>query len=157
MTFAARITRSYKLVEGLYEVSLEQSFENLTDTPMTVRFSQLGPVELPIGIIRYGGDPRRVRMGVIAGPQNDPKGTEVAGRSPLLQRADILGHPARSGGTWVWPDMPIWPNEHSIAEHQSLSWIGVTNRFFAVTVHALRRSESSPRIPSTGTRARLSN
>lgn len=129
----ARVTRTYKLVDGLYEFTLDTNFENLTDTPMTVRFTELGPVELPIGVIRYGGDPRRVRMGTIT----DPKGEEVGGRTPILTRAEVLGHAALAGNAWVWPDVPIWPNEKSIAEHQTLSWIGVTNRFFGVTVHAL--------------------
>ncbi|HYD01594.1 MAG TPA: membrane protein insertase YidC [Phycisphaerales bacterium] len=129
-TPVARVTRSYKLVENLYELTLDQTFENLTDRPMSVRFTQLGPVELPIGIIRYGGDPRRVRMGIITGD-------EVAGRSPLLTRDDVLAHAALLNGQWVWPDVPVWPTEAALQEQQSLSWIGVTNRFFAVTVHAL--------------------
>ena len=128
----ARVNRTYTLVKDLYEVVLQQSVENLTSAPMTVRFSQLGPVELPIGIIRYGGDPRRVRIGHL-----DESGREVAGRAPLLVHADVLGNASRSNNAWVWPDVTVWPTEQSINEHQSLSWVGTANRFFAVTVHAL--------------------
>ncbi len=133
----ARVTRTYRLVDDLYEITLEQAFENLTDKPMKVRFSQLGPVELPIGIIRYGGDPRRVRLGILANPTVDPTGTAVEGQSPLLTRADVLGKATVIGGTWVWPDITVWPTPKAAAENKSLAWIGVTNRFFTVTVHSL--------------------
>jgi YidC/Oxa1 family membrane protein insertase len=138
----ARVTRAYKLVDNLYELTLDQGVENLTDKPMTVRFSQLGPVELPIGIIRYGGDPRRVRLGIMPGAERDATGAEVAGHSPLLTRADVLSHPALLNGEWVWPDVPVWPTVKSAAEHQTLSWIGTTNRFFSVTVHALPEKQA---------------
>ncbi|MDP1660509.1 MAG: membrane protein insertase YidC [Phycisphaerales bacterium] len=133
----ARVSRTYRLVDDLYEVTLEQSFENLTDKPMAVRFSQLGPVELPIGIIRYGGDPRRVRLGILANPTVDPTGKAVEGQSPLLTRDDVLGKAAIASGTWVWPDITVWPTPKAAAENKSLAWIGVTNRFFTVTVHSL--------------------
>lgn len=121
----ARITRTYKLVEHVYEFTLEQTFENLTGTPLDVRFVQTGPVELPIGVIRYGGDPRRVRMGLI-----DANGVDVAGRTPVLSRPDVLGAIAK-------PVAPVWPIEAYAQEHKTLAWIGTANRFFAVTAHAL--------------------
>jgi len=130
----ARVTRTYRVIENLYEVTLDQRVENLTDKPLSVRFTQLGPVELPIGVIRYGGDPRRVRLGIMEG---DATGSHIEGRSPILQRADVLAHPAQLNGQVVWPDTPIWPSAKSKEAGQSLSWIGLTNRFFAVTVHAL--------------------
>lgn len=154
----ARVTRTFKLVDGLYELTLDQNVENLTAKPMTVRISQLGPVELPIGIIRYGGDPRRVRLGIIPGPDRDPTGTEVSGQSPLLTRAEVLSHPAVLNGAYVWPDVAIWPSVKSTAERQSLAWIGMTNRFFAVTTHSLpARQPQRTDLPKPGADDRLNS
>ncbi|MFT3683927.1 MAG: membrane protein insertase YidC [Phycisphaerales bacterium] len=120
----ARVTREFRLVEGVYEFTLDTKFENLTDTPMTVQFTEVGPAELPISVIRYGGDPRRVRMGLIT----DPDVEHVAGRSPVISRNEFLGH--------LEPTLPVWPPAKPPADKQWLSWVGTSNRFFAVTVHA---------------------
>ncbi|MBY0309203.1 MAG: membrane protein insertase YidC, partial [Phycisphaerales bacterium] len=129
----ARVSRTFRLVQGLYEFTVETAFENLTAVPMTVRFTETGPVELPIGVIRYGGDPRRARFGLVSGSDTQ----DVSGRTPLMRRDQMLG--SMPGGSWG--PLTVWPTEQTAPHGEALSWFGLTNRFFAVTVHALPSPE----------------
>ena len=76
---ALRITRAFTLKSGEFELGLEQNIENLTGHPIALEWHQFGPTSLPAGIIRYGGDVRRVRFGFIQPQKADP-GSDRAGQ-----------------------------------------------------------------------------
>lgn len=134
------ITRRYLLDRARYDFTLEQRFENRTDRPLSVRWHQLGPVDLPVGVIRYGGDVRRLRLGYLTGPAVDPEQQVVRGDTRfLVAHATVLGAPVFDPGRneWVFPPHTIWPDAESGKESLSLSWAALTNRYFAVAVHAI--------------------
>jgi YidC/Oxa1 family membrane protein insertase len=130
----ARVTRVYTLTPGTYSISLTQKVENLTRAPMSVRWWQFGPVDLPAGNTSYGGDKRRVRFGYLASPQADPAGQYVlTGQYETLARASVLG--ARDSGGYYKAGETAWPNPASSKHGLSLVWLGMTNRYFGVALH----------------------
>ncbi len=132
------IKRTYTLEPGRYDVLLTQSFENTTPRELTLRWHQLGPVDLPIGIIRYGGDVRRVRLGYLSPRTIDPDQQFVRGDTRfLLAHAAVLGTPEFDGGRneFAFPPHAVWPDAAAVAEGLSLSWAAFTNGYFAVAVH----------------------
>ena len=135
LTPALLITRHYTLPAGGYHIFLEQTVENLTSQPLTVRWFQMGPTDLPKGKATYGGDLRRARLGVIPGPATDPTGQAVLGRD-FIPHADLITKPNWQNGP-VWPDLLLFPPATPEGATQSLAWVGAQNRYFAVTLHAL--------------------
>lgn len=134
----ARISRRYELTDGSYDIVLHQSVENLTGAPITVRWYQLGPVELPKDAATYGGDKRRFRFGYLPSATINPGRQYVAADDFLWPResATVLG--PRDKATSRYPAIfPIWPNSRSTSEGYDLAWIGMTNRYFGVSVHPL--------------------
>ncbi|MFN0011568.1 MAG: membrane protein insertase YidC [Phycisphaerales bacterium] len=132
------IKRTYTLETGLYDVILTQTFENASGRALTLRWHQLGPVDLPIGIIRYGGDVRRVRLGYLPPRATDPDQQFVRGDTRfLLAHAAVLGEPAFDAGRneFAFGPHAIWPDAAAVTEGLSLSWAAFTNRYFAVAVH----------------------
>ncbi len=108
------------------ELTIKQSIENLTSAPHDIRIEQWGPGDLPIGTGRYG-DFRRFRFGYL-----DPRDTQTVFAKDtdyLTQRTSILSDHAQEN------DNVLWPNEASIENNYSLSWAGVTNRYFAFLVY----------------------
>ncbi len=143
----ARVERRYSLKPGAYELGVMQRVVNLSAEPLDVVWRQLGPIDLPIGIIRYGGDVRRVRLGYLLGPTVDPEAQFVmADTRYLLPHTGMVENqvfdPAR--GTWVWPEKGIWPDKNTATEKLTLSWAALTNRYFAVAIHPAERTMASP-------------
>lgn len=134
----ARINRRYELTKGSYEIVLRQSVENLSAEAITVKWYQLGPVELPRDAATYGGDKRRFRFGYLSSPAINPGRQYVAADDFLWPResAGVLG--PRDKATKRYPAIqPLWPNDKSRAEGYDLAWVGMTNRYFGVAVHPL--------------------
>jgi YidC/Oxa1 family membrane protein insertase len=141
---AARITRSYKVEPGAYDLVLEQRLDNRTTAAMSVVWRQLGPIDLPMGVVRYGGDPRRVRLGYLTPPASDPDQQVVLAdpSSPfMLTHAEILGSPTFDGarGEFTFGEMPLWPdkNGYVVKNQYGLAWVAMANRHFAVSAHPL--------------------
>jgi YidC/Oxa1 family membrane protein insertase len=127
----ARVTRRYELPADSYSVRIHQNLVNLTDAPLTVRWFQLGPSEMPADKITYGGDKRRVRFGYLVDPKSDPSRQLVLGsdsavvldHATFMGPLDAMGRPAA--------DMKLWPNETTAKRGYELVWTGSTNRYFA--------------------------
>jgi YidC/Oxa1 family membrane protein insertase len=136
---AVSVTRRYRLREGGYDLVLEQSLRNLTGRAINVTWHQFGPVDLPIGVIRYGGDVRRIRLGYLRSLQSDPNQQVVFGGDRfMIPHATALGSPTMDAtGQWAWPEFAIWPEARAKADGLSLSWAALTNRYFAVAVHPI--------------------
>lgn len=127
----AKVTRRYELVKDSYSVRVHQSIVNLTDGPLTVRWFQLGPAEMPGDKITYGGDKRRVRFGYLVDPKSDPSRQIVLGNdsSVVLDHATFIGPVDATGRPAA--DLKLWPNETTAKRGYELVWTGSTNRYFA--------------------------
>ncbi|MFZ4574000.1 MAG: YidC/Oxa1 family insertase periplasmic-domain containing protein [Phycisphaerales bacterium] len=123
-----RIERTVELTPGAYEIVLRQTVENLSAAPLEVVWAQLGPVDLPQDSASYGGDKRRVRFGYLLPPSYDPKRQSVVSDAYSLARAKLLG-------TTALAESPQWPTEKSAAAQHELSWVGLTNRYYATAVY----------------------
>ena len=128
---AARIERAFILTPHSYDVRLNQSFENLTDTPMTVSWTQEGPLELDKGAVTYGGDRRRTRFGFMEDPSRGG-GQRVRTERYLYGRDRLVKNAATKPAAET-----IWPNTVSENNGDTLVWFGETNRYFGVTMHPL--------------------
>ncbi|MBC7772595.1 MAG: YidC/Oxa1 family insertase periplasmic-domain containing protein [Pyrinomonadaceae bacterium] len=135
---ALTITRSYELEKNSYDIKLKQTVQNLTDQPVKVVWHQYGPSDLPKGLIRYGGDRRRVRLGYLTDPQLDPTQQIVEAKKYVLDRPTVLGSPTgMSGSLRTWLSTPLWPNPDSLSNKFTPVWLGMTNRHFGVAMHTL--------------------
>jgi len=131
---ALRIDRVFELSPGSYEFRVRQKLTNLSKIPLTVVFHEIGPIDQPQGIIRYGGDPRNVRFGFVEDTKDDPSQTILSndGSAALVTRMTALGSPGPSGAYAV---KPLWPNTASLREQYTLVWAATTSRYFTVAAH----------------------
>ncbi len=133
----AKVVRTYSLQPGSYEVVLHQHVENLTDAPMSVVWEQFGPVELPVGTIRYGGDIRRVRFGYLLDQTRFPPDVQASEfqtshRSALGKATGVL-----PSGLPRWDSSALWPNPTSTKNSYDLVWTGMTSRYFGAMLHGV--------------------
>jgi YidC/Oxa1 family membrane protein insertase len=134
----ALVTRRYALRAGGYDLVLDQQLRNLTGRAISVTWHQFGPVDLPIGVIRYGGDIRRIRLGYLTSLANDPDQQMVFGGDRfMIPHATALGSPTFAPEGWVFPEFAVWPEERAVRDGLSLAWAALTNRYFAVAVHPI--------------------
>ncbi len=137
---AVRITRAYEVRPGTYDLAITQKAENLTDRAITLTWHQFGPTSLPSGTIRYGGDVRRVRFGFQLSKEKDPERLVIADDrgGSLIPYATALD--TQNGvfpGTLLprWDAKPLWPNADSTKHELSLSWVGMTGRYYTVAMY----------------------
>ena len=124
----ARITKRYILPANSYDIQIDQTFENLTDQPMSIEWVQYGPVDLPPGPLGYGGDPRRLRFGYLLSPKQDPSQQLVQTERRIHRRTSIISKPYDPFGR-------VWPSDTGAKEGWSAVWAAMTNRYFAFVVH----------------------
>jgi len=133
---AVTITRRYTLSPGSFQIRVEQRVASTAAVPLAVAFTQFGPVDLPVGVARYGGDMRRVRFGYVFDPAADPA-QRVASRKFLLTHDDVVGPPGPDG---AYPAHTLWPNKTSVEDGLGLVWVALTSRYFAAVAHPLPAS-----------------
>jgi YidC/Oxa1 family membrane protein insertase len=126
----ARLTRAYTLPKGSYELRIAQGFENLSGRAVTVRWLQLGPVDLEQDAASYGGDKRRVRFGYLLSPAGQGSDPTVLAQDFRWPRGsgEVLGRADRAGNYPAALD--LWPNARSTRQQYRLVWPGLTNRYF---------------------------
>lgn len=129
-----RLTRRYALAPDGITVILQQHVENLTQQPYTIRWYQAGPIELPHDEGTYGGDRRRLTFGYLLSPQRDPSQTSVMADEFRLARNTYLGK--RVNGV-IQRELVQWPNKTSTENGYALSWVAMSNRFFASAAFAI--------------------
>lgn len=128
-----RIERAYRFHPDQHDLLLDQKFTNLTSTPLTVRFTQFGPVDPPNDSAGYGGDKRRVRFGYLLKPAADPARQTVLASDFVIPRDTELGAVNKATGVYE-PSRQSWPRPESIEKGHELVWAGLTNRYFGVAV-----------------------
>jgi YidC/Oxa1 family membrane protein insertase len=141
----ARLTRAWKLAPGRYDLALEQKVENLTQAPLSVQWVQTGPTDLPAGIVRYGGDKRRVRFGYMLDPKADPAQESVlspASRPGLYDHVQAMR--GKNKGDDPATPFALWPTDETRASGLVLVWTAMTNRYFSVAVHRSSVGVSAP-------------
>ncbi|MBS0189536.1 MAG: membrane protein insertase YidC [Phycisphaerales bacterium] len=129
----ARIVRQYSLARDARNLVLNQKIENLSGQNLSIRWLQIGPVDLPADDISIG-EKRRLRFGYLLSPAYDPTQDYVLSRDYVLEHPTVLGAKLPDGSYMA--DITEWPNELSKERQYTLSWIGLTNRYFGVALHA---------------------
>lgn len=133
-----RLTRRYRLEAGSYDLVLEQRAENLSAEKHTLTWYQFGPADLPMGIVRYGGDKRRVRFGYLASPRIDPSQQYVESKKFLLDRGAVMGKAIDATAVALsWPPKALWPTDTTKENGFTLVWAAMTNRYFGVALHPI--------------------
>lgn len=140
-----KVSREYRLRADKYDVELIQSVQNVSGQTLNVQWMQHGPVDVPVGVVRYGGDSRRLRIGHLPGAMMNPDQQWVNADRFSSYHADVLGTPLDAAGA-TWNEQKLWPVPGHEAEALGLSWVAVTNRSFSVSVHPLveRQAELAP-------------
>lgn len=138
------IERIYELQPQSYELTLRQRIRNLTDRPLDVVFIQYGPADPP-QIAVYPGDRRRMRYGYLLSEADDPSRLQVFADDQLRPRGELLGKAAKSNGVRLHqPLRAIWPTERAERDGWRLSWIALSNRYFAVAALPLLDPDTQP-------------
>lgn len=133
----ALLVRRYAITPGAYGLAIEQSARNLSGRPLRIVWYQTGPIDLPVGVKRYGGDLRTLTLGSVPGPQTNPSGQTVIAGAAIAHDA-LLGRPINAAAQVLdWPDKQLWPPAAGRAATDRLSWAAMKNRFFAVAALAL--------------------
>ncbi|MBX3390357.1 MAG: YidC/Oxa1 family insertase periplasmic-domain containing protein [Phycisphaeraceae bacterium] len=130
---AMRITRTYSLAADAHNLLVAQNVENLSNAPISFRFIQIGPVDLPMDAATYVGEKRRLRFGYLLSPQYDPTQSFVQSRDYVIEHSAVLGTKQPNGH--YTESVTEWPNALSKEKQFTLSWIGLTNRYFGVALH----------------------
>jgi YidC/Oxa1 family membrane protein insertase len=139
-----RVVRAYRLKPGGYDMVLDQRIDNLSGLPLDVTYTQFGPADLPKGIIRYGGDLRRLRFGFLEREAVNPGRQTVSAQRFISVHQALLGEVRQdpATGTLFFPPLKVWPTPESQEDQVQLSWFALTNRYFAVAVHTIPERQS---------------
>ena len=132
-----RIERKYTLKPNQrHGFFLEETIENLTDGPLSVRLVTTGPIDMPEAETTYAGDRRRVRYGYLLPQEQQGTSLVVTPDDKLKSRTKLLGKkaPAQYGKAYS-PALTVWPNEEVLPHATRLSWIGFSDRYFVVALH----------------------
>ncbi len=133
----ARIERRFTLKpneqHGFY---LDETIENLSSDPIQARLISTGAIDMPKAGSSYGGDRRRVRYGFLLPPEQQGTSMTVQVDEKLKSRNKLLGKKIAGPYGKAYPSrMLIWPNNELLEGAQRLSWLALTDRYFAVVMH----------------------
>lgn len=132
-----RIERAFALKPGsAHGFTLTETVENLTGQPLRVSLNTTGLIDMPQAKTTYAGDRRRVRYGFIAPPEQQGTSLRVQVDNELRARTKLLGKRASTAyGKAYEQSLTVWPNEQILPGAARLSWLGLTDRYFAVLMH----------------------
>ena len=149
-----RVTRRWLVgdasgMQGQGALKLEQQIENVSSIPLTVRWFQTGPIDMPHEAKGYGGDKRKVRFGYLLPPNLEPtRSVVMAGEYDIPHQSLVGGRDAN--GSLLMPldhvleplnlddyerllrQPPVWPNSTSLEEKHELVWLSMSNRYFGM-------------------------
>jgi len=140
-----RLERRFTIREGHHGFVVDQSFENLSDTPSEVVFYATAMIDLDKARNAYAGDRRRVRTGSYLSPEEQGASLVVRIDDDLAFRTSLLGSRAAtpSGAKRYPPSHPVWPTEKSLRRGERLSWMALTDRYHAVIIHPVLDASST--------------
>lgn len=123
----ARIVRSFTFAGDGFDLLVSHTVECLSAQPINVRLWLYGPGDLTL---EQGGllDVRRFQLGYLLPESRDPSQSTVVSHDGQFDRSVLIGMVEESGSAI------LWPAENRPGE--SLSWLGSTNRYFSLAVHA---------------------
>jgi YidC/Oxa1 family membrane protein insertase len=124
----AVVVREYRSTGTNYHLTLTQSITNRSAAPIDVRLEMYGPGDLPADKGAYT-ESRRMHFGYILPANRDPQQSNVLANGQTFERKALVDLIAE-GNTALWPDAAA--KEGTFA----LSWIGATNRYFTLALHA---------------------
>jgi YidC/Oxa1 family membrane protein insertase len=130
---ALHVTREYTIAKGSRQLSLSQKIDNLSGQVVNIRWYQMGPIDLPKDAATYIGEKRRLRFGYLLSQGYDPTQSFVQSREFVIDHANALGTFTPGIG---YGEVQHWPNAVGRENGFSLSWIGLTNRYFGLALHA---------------------
>ncbi len=126
-TPAFRILRQFIIGPEHGQIRIEQAVTNLTDATHDISIQQWGPCDLPY--IKGGyGDFRRIRFGYLS-PQ-DMNSVLSADGDLILRRGSAIKDKIKNN------TQLMWPNDASIENGLTSSWISTTNRYFCLAVYS---------------------
>ena len=134
---ALRIERHFTLKpQSAHGFILTETLTNLTDAPMRVSLNTTAMIDMPAAESSYGGDRRRIRYGYMLPPEQQGTSLSVTVDDKLRSRMKTLGPRTQTQyGKAYAPALQIWPNDEILTGAQRLSWLGMTDRYFAVIIH----------------------
>lgn len=139
-----RVTREYSLAPKARNLILNQKVENISPYPLNIRWLQTGPVDLPMDALAGVGEKRRLRFGYLLSPSYDPTQNYVLSRDFVLEHSGVLGTKLPDGSYAT--ELIEWPNPLSKERQMTLSWIGMTNRYFGLALHNPITPNGSPDV-----------
>lgn len=145
------LRRAYALAgAGRFDVTIEQTVRNHGGRALGVRWFQIGPVDLVMGVKSYGGDVRRFRAGYI--PESSPDGQTVLAERYLKSHMEVVGSPNAQN---VLPDVALWPTPDTAANRDVLAFAAFTNRYYAVALmgEPTRQAKRADGLPDKSWRA----
>lgn len=155
-----RIGRQYVQRANSYVFEVRQHVDNVSGSPVTIRWYQNGPIDIAEFSSGYGGDKRRIRFGHLVSPALDPSRTRVVSDDYLIPHADALGSRNDAGfykpSAVRWPlseddrrtfAMPLWPNTRAIEGQFTMSWTAIIGRYFGVAIAPLIPADQSNIAP----------
>ncbi|MFG0246356.1 MAG: YidC/Oxa1 family membrane protein insertase [Phycisphaerales bacterium JB052] len=139
-----RLERRFELKpENRHGFILTESIENLDDQPHRIVLNTTAMIDMPKAESTYGGDRRRVRYGFLKAPEQQGASTKVSVDDKLYSRNRLLGKREEAAyGKAYQSALQVWPNEELLPSAQRLSWIGFTDRYFAVLIHPVFQTDS---------------
>ncbi|MEX0875851.1 MAG: membrane protein insertase YidC [Phycisphaerales bacterium] len=132
-----RIERRFTLKPGTaHGFILDETIENRSDTALRVRLNTTGMMDMPQAESTYAGDRRRVRYGFLLPPERQGTSLGITVDKELHSRTKLLGKrtDTRYGKAYEGV-LQVWPNEEILPGAHRLSWLGMTDRYFAVILH----------------------
>ncbi len=137
-----RVTRTFVLGEGAYDLSLLHRIDSLDGATHAVQLIHYGPGDLTLDV---GGlmDIRRFMIGALFSEKRDPAQSTVLSNDTSLDRKSVISQ-LNDG------NLRLWPTDASTADGRTLSWIGTTNRYFALALHADRVNEKGSVVCAIG-------
>ncbi|MDH3584538.1 MAG: YidC/Oxa1 family insertase periplasmic-domain containing protein, partial [Phycisphaerae bacterium] len=131
-----RIRRTWHLGRQSHDLRLRQSFENLGERPLEIRFSQFGPSELPSDG-GYIGDQRKVTVGYLEKRGRGADAYHILSTEDFsLPRGKVIGDEYYDT---VWPAQDPEPDRH-------ITWLAMSNRYFAAALFTpLEVGQNRPR------------
>jgi len=119
-----RITRTYVIKPGSYDIDLYQNLTNLTDAPLNVTYHQNIQGDLPQDRGAYLGDRRMYFTGYV---------NLNYGRKRILGSQNYIARSTLVEGGELWPN----PNLDTANNKLEPVWLASTNRYFTIVTHPL--------------------